>query len=335
MEFQKENNIFIRLLIIIYFFICTMSAFSALAQPRRYQSTVNELQDISQAEVELIILGVAQDAGYPQIGCYKKHCMPAWRDSSKQRLVTSLAVIDHKNKTKYLFEATPDIKKQLFQLHQLAADENYSLRGVFLTHAHMGHYTGLMHFGHEAMASHNLPVYVMPKMKLFLATNGPWEQLVKLNNIKLKSLQSGQKMILSDKLAVIPILVPHRDEYSETVAYKIIGPNKTVIFIPDIDKWQKWKLKVSEQIKLVNFAFLDATFFANGELANRDMSEVPHPFVEESMELLSHLPNEDKAKVFFIHFNHSNPLLIENSLAQQQVLKNGFKFAEEGMLLGL
>ncbi len=129
--------------------------------------------------------------------------------------------------------------------------------------------------------------------------------------------------------------MPHRDEYSETVGYKIIGPNKTALFIPDIDKWQKWKLSIAEQIKQVDFALLDATFFANGELPNRDMSEVPHPFVEESMQLLNTLSDEQKAKVIFIHFNHSNPLLIENSHAQQQVRKNGFSFANEGMMLDL
>lgn len=289
----------------------------------------------SQSEVQLVVLGIAQDAGYPQISCYKAHCMPAWQDTGKQRLATSLGVIDHHSKSKFLFEATPDIKTQLFRLHRLAPDENYSLGGVFLTHAHMGHYTGLMHFGHEAMGSKDLSVYAMPKMTKFLNNNGPWEQLVKLENIKLESLKNKHSTQLSKKLSVIPMLVPHRDEYSETVGYKIIGPNKSALFIPDIDKWQKWELDIAEQIKEVDFALLDATFFANGELPNRDMSEVPHPFVEESMRLLSKLPSEDKAKVIFIHFNHSNPLLIENSPAQRQVFENGFNFAREGLMLDL
>ncbi len=289
----------------------------------------------SEPKVQLVILGIAQDAGYPQIGCYQPHCMPAWHDPSKQRLATSLAVIEHQNKTKYLFEATPDIKTQLFRLHQLAPDTNYSLKGVFLTHAHMGHYAGLMHFGREAMGSKGLPVYAMPKMTSFLNSNGPWEQLVKLENITLKPLKNAQPTRLSPLLSVIPMVVPHRDEYSETVGYKIIGPNKSALFIPDIDKWQKWHLDIVEQIKQVDFALLDATFFANGELPNRDMSEVPHPFVEESMMLLSQLSSKDKSKVVFIHFNHSNPLLIENSSGQQQVIKKGFKFAREGMTLEL
>lgn len=329
MKYHVNNSDYRWLTISLSAMVLIFLVFSALARS-------NDIKAIkSQADVQLVVLGIAQDAGYPQVGCYKPHCMPAWKDPTKQRLATSLGMIDHQNKTKYLFEATPDIKTQLFRLHQLAPDDDYSLSGVFLTHAHMGHYTGLMHFGREAMGSNNLPVYVMPKMKAFLSNNGPWEQLVNLQNIHLESLQNNHRTHLSDNLTIIPILVPHRDEYSETVGYKIIGPNKSALFIPDIDKWQKWKLNIAEQVKLVDFALLDATFFANGELPGRDMSEVPHPFVEESMQLLSHLSRQNKAKVIFIHFNHSNPLLIKNSHAQQQVLKNGFKFATEGMRLDL
>jgi pyrroloquinoline quinone biosynthesis protein B len=292
-------------------------------------------QSKSPQGVQLVVLGVAQDAGYPQAGCYQAHCMHAWKDHTKQRLATSLAIIDHNNKAKYLLEATPDIKQQLYHLHQIAPDEDYSLSGIFLTHAHMGHYAGLMHFGREAMGSKSIPVFTMPKMTQFLANNGPWEQLVKLNNILLKPLKNQQEVKISKHLTIQPIQVPHRDEYSETVGFKIVGPNKNVLFIPDIDKWQKWSLSIAQQVSQVDYALLDATFFSNGELPNRDMSEVPHPFVEESMLLLKDLSSEQKKKILFIHFNHTNPLLIENSDAQKKVRSNGFDFAREGMTLEL
>ena len=285
--------------------------------------------------LELIILGVAQDAGYPQINCYAEHCLPAWQKPELRRLATSLAVVDHQHKTKYLFEATPDIKEQLYRLHQIAPDNEYRLNGIFLTHAHMGHYAGLVHLGREAAATKNIPVYAMPRMKQFLETNGPWSQLVKLKNIQLTALKDQQATQLATKLKVIPLLVPHRDEFSETVGYKIVGPKKSVLFIPDIDKWQKWSTDIRELIKQVDYAFVDATFFAAAELPNRDMSEVPHPFVSESMQLFANLSKKDKAKVRFIHFNHSNPLLIDGSDAQRQVRKQGFKFAKEGMRIFL
>lgn len=285
--------------------------------------------------VELVVLGIAQDAGYPQLNCYKPHCMPAWKDPSLKKLATSLGLIDRQYKKKYLFEATPDIRQQMYQLHTLAADTEYKLDGIFLTHAHMGHYTGLMHLGREAAGTNNIPVYTMPKMKHFLENNGPWSQLVKLKNIVIKQLANQKLLKLTNHISINPILVPHRDEFSETVGYKIFGPNKSVLFIPDINKWDKWNLDIVEEIKKVDYALLDATFYENGEIPNRDMSEIPHPFVAESMQLFKNLSKHNKQKIFFIHFNHSNPLLQKDSIAQKKVISNGYNFAKEGLKLYL
>ena len=203
---------------------------------------------------------------------------------------------------------------------------------MLLTHAHMGHYTGLMHFGREVMGTNKIPVFAMPRMKTFLEENGPWSQLVELENIRLQKLKSDSTINLNENIKVKSFLVPHRDEFSETVGYEIMINNKSLIFIPDIDKWEKWETNITELIKKVDYAFLDATFYKNGEL-KRDMSEIPHPFVEESMELFSNLSEIDKQKVHFIHFNHTNPLLIEGGTAQKEVIKKGFNFAKEGQVI--
>lgn len=285
--------------------------------------------------IKLVVLGITQDAGYPQLNCYKPHCMPAWKNPNLKKMATSLALIDSINKTKFLFEATPDVRQQMYNLHVLAPDDDYKLAGIFLTHAHIGHYTGLMHFGREAAGTDKIKVYVMSRMQKFLIENGPWSQLVSIKNIIIQSLHNNQEHKLTKELSVTSILVPHRDEFSETVGYKISGPNKTVLFIPDIDKWKKWNLDILKQIKSVDYAFLDATFYANGEIPNRNMSQIPHPFVEESMKLFSNLSKADKKKIHFIHFNHSNPLLQAGSDAQKNVLEKGFNFAKEGMILEL
>ena len=192
------------------------------------------------------VLGVAQDAGYPQADCYQRHCNRAWRDKSLRRSVSSIAVVDGPTRTKYLFDATPDIRDQLYRLNLSAPDGKYRLNGVFLTHAHIGHYTGLMHFGHEASSSRDVPVYAMPRMRGFLSSNGPWDQLVRYQNITLAELTDGQEVVLTDGLSVTPFLVPHRDEYSETVGYRIEGTRKSAVFIPDIDKWQRCLLYTSD-----------------------------------------------------------------------------------------
>ena len=283
----------------------------------------------------ILVLGIAQDAGYPQAGCYEPHCLPGWNDPARRRTASSIAVIDDATASKYLFDATPDMREQLFRLHEAAPDGDYTLEGVFLTHAHIGHYTGLMFFGHESMGADGVPVYAMPRMADFLGSNGPWDQLVRYGNIALYPLEDQVAVALGDRLEVTPFRVPHRDEYSETVGYRIDGPNKSAVFIPDIDKWDRWETDVRELIRTVDYALLDAAFFADGELPGRDMSKIPHPFVSESMAFFETLSDEEKSRVIFIHMNHSNPLLDPASPEQDIVERRGFRVATEGMRLDL
>jgi len=282
----------------------------------------------------LYVLGVAQDAGYPQAGCYKKHCMPGWQDSSLRQGAVSLGLIDPETQHKYMFDATPNFPEQLYALDSEAPNEQYELAGIFLTHAHIGHYAGLMFLGHEVMGASNVPVYTMPRMAKFLTDNGPWSQLVDYKNIILNPLQSNQTESFG-RIKVTPFLVPHRDEYSETVGYRIDGPNKSAIFIPDIDKWSDWQTDLSELVMSVDYALIDATFFADGELPDRDMSKIRHPFVSESMEVLKNLLADERKKVWFIHMNHTNPLLNPDSAQSKQVRSAGFNIATQGQRLDL
>lgn len=282
----------------------------------------------------LYILGVAQDAGYPQTGCYQPHCMPGWRDRNLRRNAVSLGLIDPAGQRKYMFDATPGFPEQLYTLETKAPSAEFEMAGIFLTHAHIGHYTGLMFLGHEAMGADHVPVYAMPRMQRYLEENGPWSQLVDYGNIELKPLNDGVPLALGS-ITVTPFLVPHRDEFSETVGYRIAGPEKTAVFIPDINKWSEWQTDLPELVKSVDYALLDATFFADGELPGRDMSKIPHPFVVETMTLLEPLPAGQRGKVWFIHLNHTNPLLEPDSDASKLVRSKGFHIASEGVRLDL
>jgi pyrroloquinoline quinone biosynthesis protein B len=279
-------------------------------------------------ETSLVILGNVQDAGSPHIACKKDCCKALFENPDKNRKVVSLGVLDPLHDKKYLFEATPDMTSQLKLLKNYASETASEVPdGIFLTHAHIGHYTGLMYFGKEAMNASQIPVFAMPRMKSFLENNGPWSQLVANKNILIEEMATKNEVVLSEDLKVIPFLVPHRDEYSETVGYKILGPNKKALFIPDIDKWQKWDSNILKEIADVDYAFLDATFFDGAEINNRDISEIPHPFIIESMKLFSELSSEERNKIYFIHFNHTNPVLDIESSQSKQVLKEGFHLA--------
>lgn len=282
----------------------------------------------------LVVLGIAQDAGYPQIGCEKECCKAYWNGKEEKKYVTCLALVDRKTNQYWLFEATPDITQQLHTLQPyLVTEPDYSPDGIFITHAHIGHYSGLMQLGREAMGAKAIPVCAMPRLDSFIRNNGPWSQLVSLNNIQLQSLHADSSVAINASLKVTPIKVPHRDEFSETVGFVIESDKKKILFIPDIDKWEKWDRNILEEIRKVDIALLDGTFYQNGELPGRDMSEVPHPFVEESLQKFSVLSSAEKSKIVFIHFNHTNPLLKNKSAEKEKVKADGFGVAEERLLI--
>ena len=281
----------------------------------------------------VVVLGIAQDAGYPQAGCDKVCNERVTQNPELKRHVSCLAIVDPESGRRWLLDATPDLTEQLSMLEEIAGKGENILDGIFLTHAHIGHYTGLMYLGREAIGASKVPVYAMPGMKEYLTNDGPWSQLVELENIVLKELASDSAVSFGE-IQVIPFLVPHRDELSETVGYKVIGPQKSMIFIPDIDKWDKWDRDIVEEIRAVDYAFLDGSFFEDGEIPGRDMSQIPHPFLVESFELFKELNDEDKAKVHFIHFNHTNPVLWDEE-ARLAVFEKGFEIAEEGMQVEL
>ncbi len=281
----------------------------------------------------LQVLGIAQDAGYPQAGCARTCCEKVHRGEAQTRMPTCLALIEPRRQQAWLFEATPRFPEQLHQLSLNAPTAK--LKGLFLTHGHIGHYAGLMYLGREAMGAAALPVYAMPRMAEFLRHNGPWDQLVRLNNIAIRPLAADTATRLSEDLRVTPFLVPHRDEYTETVGYLIEGPQRKVVFIPDIDKWERWSRPIEELVAEVDRLYLDGTFFDGAELPGRDMAEIPHPFISESMKRFAALPAEARAKIIFIHFNHTNAALLPESQTSAQVLAAGFGLAREGDQLAL
>ena len=280
----------------------------------------------------IYILGTVQDGGFPHAGCKKNCCKDAFTNPNLSKKVSSIAIVDPSSKQQWIIDASPDFKDQYHTLQKQTKSEIIS--GILLTHAHIGHYLGLAQLGKEVMDCNNINVFAMEKMSSFLKKNGPWSQLVTNNNISLIKIKSDLEFELNNKILITPILVPHREDYSETVCFIIKSQKKKVIFIPDIDKWHLWDRDIIKIIYEVDYALIDGTFYNNKELG-RGMSKIPHPFVEESMNLFKDLSAKEKSKIYFTHLNHTNPLLIENSFEQKKVRKNGFNIAKEGLILEL
>ena len=283
---------------------------------------------ISQKTSIITVLGTVQDGGLPHVGCEKQCC----NKSSSDLKVTSLGLTLPDNEGFYLFEASPDFTDQL---KYMTTKYKAPFNGVFLTHAHIGHYTGLMYLGKEALGGKNTPVFAMSRMSEYLANNGPWSQLVSDSNIELINLKRDEAHDISKNISVKPIIVPHRDEFSETVGYFIYGSNKTAFFLPDIDKWDRWSTSLKDIVESTDILFLDATFYDNSEINYRPVESIPHPFVIETLETLKTLSIKDKKKIFFIHMNHTNPMLDPNSNISLRVLSEGYNIAKIGQTFEL
>ncbi len=269
---------------------------------------------------EGIVLGIAQDGGVPHLGCRQKLCVEARHDPSKRRRVACLGLVDGKAGKRFLIDATPDFESQVAALGGMPD-------GILLTHAHIGHYLGLAQLGREVANTHAMPVYCTPSMAAFLRANRPWSRLVESKNIEIREVRPGVPFELTDSLRVTAILVPHRDEDSDTVAFLVSGPSRKLLWLPDIDKWEKWDRRIEDVVKTVDAAFLDGTFFSADEIPGRSIADIPHPLVPETVSRLEGRPGD--ARIFFVHLNHTNRLLWDRTEVRR-LEEKGFGVAFEG-----
>jgi pyrroloquinoline quinone biosynthesis protein B len=282
----------------------------------------------------VVVLGTVQDGGMPQAGCSCSHCTAARREPSLRRHVASLALDFPRSGHTYMLDATPDLAEQIevvhgFRRHPEGRVDRAPFDGVLLTHAHMGHYLGLAFFGFESMNTQGLATYVSPRMAAYLRANGPWSQLVRLNNLTLHEIEIGKPFSLEEGVTVTALPVPHRDEYTDTLGFRLQGPRKTLFYVPDTDAWSTWKAPATEVLSDVDYALVDGTFYSPDELPDRDVTKIKHPLITRTLDLLQPLVREGKLHVWFTHLNHSNPALDPGSEARRAIEARGFHVLEE------
>jgi pyrroloquinoline quinone biosynthesis protein B len=202
-------------------------------------------------------------------------------------------------------------------------NDSIPISGILLTHGHLGHLSGLWHFGREAACEKNVLVYCSSKMKSLLSENYPFNLLEQSKNIKIIEIKDNHEFELGD-FKCTPILVPHRNEVANTLGY-IIESQKRVIYVPDIDRWTENILK---EIKKSDIALIDGTFYSRDEIPEFD--EVPHPPILETVELFKDIDCE----VYFTHINHTNPVNL-NGEEKKSIVNKGFKVASDGLVLDI
>lgn len=248
-------------------------------------------------KIEIVLLGVAQDAGVPQAGCACANCLAAHHNPTLRQYAVALGIIDLTTQQHWMIDATPDIR---FQLHPLGSP----LSGIFLSHAHLGHYTGLLHLGYEGWHTRDIPVYASAQMADFLHRHEPFSALLRRGNIQCFPFTDGVPLQLSPALRITPIAVPHRAEYTDTYAFLIEGPNRTLFYCSDIDYLVSDTFDIRPHLATADITLLDATFYSPADLPGRNLADIPHAYVVETITLLSPPP----PTAVFIHLNHSNPL---------------------------
>ncbi len=323
-------------------FVLSLAVVAALLAAARGPAETPAAAPAKPAGPRIVVLGTAQDGGMPQASCTCKRCTAARQDAHLARYVASLGIVLPGEKKLYLVDATPDVPRQLELLRPYRSPgdgrlDRHPLDGIFLTHAHMGHYLGLAHFGFESVHTDKMPVWGSQRMVDFLGKNGPWDQLVRFEEIRPQAITPGQPVSLGEGVSVDAFTVPHRDEYTDTLAYVIRGPGATVLYVPDTDTWQTWAPSLEERVASLGIttALLDATFYSMDELPWRDVTKVRHPLVVNSMDRLQGLVDAGKLKVIFTHLNHTNPALDDDSPERQTVVKRGFSVAREGQEIPL
>ena len=282
-----------------------------------------------------IVLGTAQDGGLPQIGGRAPEDEAARRDANRRRLVASLLIVDPVSHERFLIDATPDLPAQVDLADRAAprvasANRPPLFDAIALTHAHVGHYAGLLHLGREAYGAERQRVLASDRFARFLETNGPWDLLVKARHIAIERLSPDTRFALNARISLIPVHVPHRDEYSDTFGFIVAGPSRRILWLPDIDKWEKWDRKIEDLIGSVDVAYIDGTFFDGDELQGRAMSDVPHPFIVESLARFAALPSKERARIVFVHLNHTNAAATPGSKELRAIRLAGMRVAVEG-----
>lgn len=296
---------------------------------------------ISVSSLQALVLGSVQDAGFPQVGCYTERCDEgrALLAAGRGRFVSSLALIEPEAERFYLVDATPDITRQIDLITEPAfrrrAAERRPFDGIFLTHAHIGHYTGLAVLGNEGLGIRDTPVYCTEAMAGFLGANEPWEFLIRQGRIVPRPLTLDRWHRIDDNLEAQLWKVPHRDEFADTVGFVFRGPEATLLFIPDINSWTLWDRDVASAVAGVDVALLDGSFWSLDELPGRTVEDVPHPLMTQTMDALQSVVDRRQTRVVLTHLNNSNPALDEGGPQQQEVARRGFEIAREGMRFDL
>jgi pyrroloquinoline quinone biosynthesis protein B len=287
------------------------------------------------------ILGTAQDGGIPQAGCSCQRCLDAHRDLKLRKYPVSLGILGVDG-TKHIIEITKNLSEQLV-IWTPDKNELFIPETVSITHLHLGHVEGIGQLGKPVMGLREVDVYLSPKNKDVFDNRSDIVLMEDEGNIRTHSKNFYHPFEPKDgcgfSLQFIPI--PHRSELGDNAAIIIKAEGKSILFMPDQDSWSDTldyhsKENIRDFLKMfdIDEALIDGTFWNMNELPRRDISKIPHPTIQETIQLLGS-KREGDPEISFLHLNHSNPVNDLGSEQRKVVEENGWKISEIGDVLKL
>ena len=260
------------------------------------------------------VLGNVQDGGVPHLGCDCDVCKNARENPGEQKFVSSLLLKENEdeNSARYLVEASPDIRMQL-------SGGEY-IDGVFIPLATLGHLTGLQYFGPEGPDASDLSVYCCEEVEDFMMKNDPYRLLIDRDNLEMQSFSDGDKVDLQGGSVESRQFYHQHVNYS-TTGYMIEGEDRKLFYLADITEFTE---EIEACIEEADVALIDGTFWSEDEIGRYE--EVPHPEIRRSLDQFEDLDT----KIYFIHMNHTNPVLREASEEREELEERGFSVADQG-----
>jgi len=291
--------------------------------------------------VSVTILGTAQDGGIPQAGCSCQRCLDAHRDLKLRKYPVSLGILGVDG-TKHIIEITKNLSEQLV-IWTPEKNDLFIPETVSITHLHLGHIEGIGQLGKPVMGLREVDVYLSPKNKDVFDNRSDIVLMEDEGNIRTHSKNFYHPFEPKDgcgfSLQFIPI--PHRSELGDNAAIIIKVEGKSILFMPDQDSWSDTldyhsKENIRDFLKMfdIDEALIDGTFWSMDELPRRDISKIPHPTIQETIQLLGR-KREGDPEISFLHLNHSNPVNDLGSEQRKVVEENGWKISEIGDVLKL
>jgi pyrroloquinoline quinone biosynthesis protein B len=291
--------------------------------------------------VRVHVLGSAAGGGSPQWNCHCEVCEAARAGvRARPRTQSSLAIRGGRGPW-FLVNASPDLRQQLETLDQrgLGGVRAQPIAGVLLTDAEIDHTAGLLLLRESATP---LRVYGDTGVERALTDGYPvLPMLERYCGAEWHPLEPGQTLPLDGSSLEIESFAAGGDapryldgELEATgFVFRDRATGGVATYVPGLARLDDG---VEARFAASDLVLVDGTFWRDDELARLgisartagDMGHVPLSGPGGTLEVLAGL---ERPRTVLIHINNTNPILLEDSLEREEVVRAGVEVAYDGL----